>query len=752
MDCEVCSLYSYDPESETLRLAATVGLPARSIGKISMGADEGLVGLVTECQEPVNVEDALAHERFKFFPELSEERYHAFLGVPVGEAVGMLGVLVLQGRTRRRFRDDEVSLLRAVAGHVRAILVNAHLAERLQREEEERETYRRSMVRAIRRLEAYEAERKRERPVEGSERRSRLTGQGASPGFGIGVGHVVVPPADLDRIEIRTTDDPALEKSRFDDALARSVAEVEVSRVRMRELVPEVGGALYEALRMIIEDQSFTNRVHAEIEKNLSAESALKYITYEYVQRFEGLPDPYLRERAVDVRDAGQRILRHLLGLEATVRNLNEDTILIADELTLSDLASVDHSRLCGIVTASGGVTSHAAILAKSLEIPTVVGVDGLLDACEDGDDVVVDGNTGAVYIQPTEDVLTEYRRLEGQFKDLQRDLADLRKLPAETIDGYRLALNANVGLLGELQFADMHGAEGVGLFRTELPFMSYRDFPSEDEQVALYRTIIERMGDRPVTIRTLDIGADKYPSYVRGAREQNPFLGWRSIRISLEIETIFQEQLRAILRAGGSSGLRIMFPMVTSVEEIRRIREIYADCVADLAADGISTPPGVELGVMIEVPAAVLRAPQLVREVDFVSIGTNDLIQYTLAVDRDNRKVASMYEPLHPAVLQSIKMVCDAARDAGRPVSMCGEMAGNPAYTLFLLGIGLDELSMGPLYVPVIKKLVRSVKISDAERIAADLLRYDTVEEVKGYMFHCLREFGLIELVEAFN
>lgn len=752
MDCEVCSLYSYDPESETLSLAATVGLPARAIGRISMGADEGLVGLVTERQEPVNLEDALAHERFKFFPELAEERYHAFLGVPVGEAAGILGVLVLQGRTRRRFRDDEVSLLRAVAGHVRAMLVNAHLAERLQREEEERETYRRNMVRAIRRLEAYEAEAKRERSQDPPERRTRLTGQGASPGFGIGFAHVVVPPADLDHIEVRGSEHPAHEKDRFDDALKRSVAEVEVARQRMRELVPEVGGAIYEALRMIIEDRSFSSRVHAEIDKGLTAESALKYVVYEYVQRFEQLEDPYLRERVVDVRDAGQRILRHLMGLDVNVRDLDEDTVLVADELTLSDLATVDHSHLCGIVTASGGVTSHAAILAKSLEIPTVVGVAGLLDSCDDGDDLIVDGNTGTVYIQPSGDVLSEYRRLDGQFKDFQRDLADLKKLPAETRDGYRVTLLANVGLLGELEFADLHGAEGIGLFRTELPFMSYRDFPSEDEQVSLYRTIIQRMGERPVTIRTLDIGADKYPSYVRGAKEQNPFLGWRSIRISLEIETIFQEQLRAILRAGGESSLRIMFPMITSVEEIRRVREIYTECVADLAAVGVSPPAGVELGAMIEVPAAVLRAPQIVREVDFVSIGTNDLIQYTLAVDRDNRKVAPMYEPLHPAVLQSIKMVCDAAREAGRPVSMCGEMAGNPAYTLFLLGIGLDELSMGPLYIPVVKKLVRAVKMSDAERIAADLLRYDTVEEVKGYMFRCLREFDLLELVEAFS
>ena len=752
MDCEVCSLYSFDPETETLGLAATAGLPARSIGRVSMHKSEGLVGLVIEQGSPVSVEDAIAHKRFKFFPELGEEKYHAFLGVPVGEGEAALGVLVLQSRRRRRFLPDEISLLRAVAGHVRAIMVNAHLAERLQREEEEREVYRRNMVRAIQRLEAYEAARRKVKQPMPEPAVTRMSGLGASPGFGIGHSFVIVPAADLASIEMRRADDMQVELQRFDDALALSSTGVDNARIRMRELVPEVGGALYEALRLIMEDRSFSSRVREEIRGGLAAESALKVVVDEYAARFEKVDDSYLRERVVDLRDAGQRILRNLRGLDGASHEVHDDAVLVAGELTLSDLAMVEHSRLRGIVTASGGVTSHAAILAKSLEIPTVVGVAGILDATHDGDDIIVDGNSGVVYIKPSEDVLTEYRRLETQFRAFQKDLEPLREEPAETLDGYRISLVANVGLLADLDFADMHGAEGVGLFRTELPFLSYRDFPSENEQVALYRTVIERMGDRPVTIRTLDIGADKYPAYVRGEKEQNPFLGWRSIRISLDVESLFQEQLRAILRAATHAPLRIMFPMITSVEEIRRVREVYAECVADLAASGAAPSSDVELGIMIEVPAAVLRAPTLMAEVDFVSIGTNDLIQYTLAVDRDNRRVSSMYEPLHPAVLQSIKIVVDAARAAGRRVSMCGEMAGSPLYTLFLLGLGLDELSMGALYIPVIKKLIRAVRMSDAERIANELLRYDTVEEVKGYMFASLRELELIELVEAFS
>ncbi len=752
MDCEVCSLYNFDPESDILSLAATAGLPARSIGRITMKIDEGLCGLVVEERAPVNVEDALQHKRFKFFPELVEEKYHAFLGVPVGDGKAILGVLVLQARRRRRFVEDEITALKAVAGHVRAVMVHADLTKRLQREEAEREVYRRNMVRAIRRLEAYEASTRATDTRAPLDDLVRLTGQGVSPGIGIGRAHVVVPPADLDAVAIHQCEDAKADIARFEEALKRSIEDVERARKRMRVLVPEVGGAIYEALRMVIEDVSFSAQVREEIENGLAAESALRTVVAEYVNRFEKLPDSYLRERAVDVRDAGQRILGHLIGVTHQDLNVDNDAVLVAGELTLSDLAVVEHSRLRAIVTGAGGETSHAAILAKSLEIPTVVGAEGLMNACREGDSLIVDGNTGTVYVRPTVEILDEYRRIDEQFQNFQRDLEDITDLPAETLDGYRVPLLANIGLLGDIEYANLHGAEGVGLFRTELPFMSYRDFPSEDEQVALYYSLIDRMGDRPVTIRTLDIGADKYPAYVSRDREQNPFLGWRSIRISLTEESVFQEQLRAILRAAGEAPLRIMFPMITSVEEIRRVKEIYAECVADLAASGVKPPIGVELGAMIEVPAAVLRARTIMREVDFVSIGTNDLIQYTLAVDRDNRRVAPMYEPLHPAVLQSIKMVVDAARECGRTVAMCGEMAGNPLCTLFLVGVGIDELSMGSMYIPVIKKLIRSINKADAERVAEELLRLDTIEEVKGHMFACLRDNDLIELVEAFN
>ncbi len=753
MDCEVCSLYSFDGETETLSLAATRGLPARSIGRIMMSRGEGLVGLVVEQGGAVVVEDALAHPRFKFFPELGEEKYHSFAGAPVGEGEGLIGVLVLQSRRRRLFTSEETTLLSSMAGHLRPVMVSAHLAERLQREEKEREIYRRGMVRAIQRLEAHETGESWRHRAEDSEIEVHLTGQGVSPGFGLGRVHIVLPPADIDHVTVHEGD-PDVELKRFDDALGRAVAEVKTASRHMRELVPAVGGDIYEALGMVIEDQSFKERIHSRIKHGLAAESALKGVVEEYVERFNAMEDRYLRERAVDVRDVGQRILRYLLGVDdsADVVGGAKDAVLVTSELTLSDLSTVDPSRLRAIVSASGGATSHAAILAKSLEIPTVVGAHGILAACRKGDDIIVDGNTGTVYLRPGPEVSRQYQRLAGQFRDFQRELEELRDLPCETLDGHRISLLANIGLLAELDFAKAHGAEGIGLYRTEFPFLSYRDFPSEEEQLLLYRKVIEKMNGKPVTIRTLDLGGDKYPAYVRHDKEQNPFLGWRSIRLSLENESLFQEQLRAILHAAEDTPLRILFPMITSVEELRRIREIYAECVSDVAAVSGRPPAAIELGAMIEVPSAVMQVSQILREVDFVSIGTNDLIQYTLAVDRDNRKTASMYEALHPAILRSIKTVAEAAHEAGRRVALCGEMAADPMCTLFLLGVGMDELSMGPLHIPVIKKMVRAVNLSDAEMFAADMLRYDTVEDIKGYIFAGLRELGLIELVESFS
>jgi phosphoenolpyruvate-protein phosphotransferase len=407
---------------------------------------------------------------------------------------------------------------------------------------------------------------------------------------------------------------------------------------------------------------------------------------------------------------------------------------------------------LKGIVLATGGVTSHASILAKSFEIPTVVGVGHITDVLHEGDEMIVDGNSGVVYVNPGVDVSREYQRLAKGYRAFNLQLEAIRDLPAETTDGHRVNLYANIGLIGDLKFARDHGAEGVGLYRTEVPFLSYKDFPEEEEQLALYRKVIDRMPGGPITIRTLDLGADKYASYLTTHQEENPFLGWRSIRISLEMPAIFKAQLRAILRAGATGRVRLLFPMISSVEEIRRVKELLEEARQELDEAGLPYDRAMPIGIMIEVPAAVWLAPRLIEEVDFFSIGTNDLIQYLLAVDRNNSKVAPLYEPLHPAVLGAIGEVAQAAKDAGKLVGMCGEMASDPLATLPLLGMGLDDLSMGPFFVPVIKRFIRSVPFSLAEEVARDVRTLSTAKEIKGYLFSRLKEIGVIELMDIYH
>jgi phosphotransferase system enzyme I (PtsP) len=609
------------------------------------------------------------------------------------------------------------------------------------------------MVDAIRRLHAYE--KTGDGPSAGAKRRPgqfRLSGAGASPGFGTGHAHLLRPEISLDQVEERRADDPEAERQRLVAAIARSVTEMVRLKERMQALAPEVDGALFDVQRMMLEDATFVGKIESAIRDGAAAETALKHIVAEYVDAFLAMSDGYLRERAADVRDIGQHLLRNLLGHEEPEAGFDGDVVLVAHELTLADLSTMEHDRLKGIVLATGGVTSHASILAKSFEIPTVVGVGHVAEVFHEGDMVIVDGNSGVVYVNPPIDVMREYHRLDKEYRAFNLELESIRDVPAVTTDDHRVNLYANVGLFGDLHFADLHGAEGVGLYRTEFPFLSYKEFPNEEEQLVLYRKVLERMKDRPVTIRTLDLGADKYPSYLTIGREENPFLGWRSIRISLELPEIFKAQLRAILRAGAYGSVRMLFPMISSLEELRRVKDLVDEARRELEESGQPFDATMPIGIMIEVPAAVWIAPRLIEEVDFFSIGTNDLIQYLLAVDRNNSKVAPLYEPLHPAVLAAIADVAQAAKDAGKTVGMCGEMASDPLCTLALLGMGLDDLSMGPFFIPVIKRFIRSVPFSLAEEVARDIRGLATAKDVKGYLFGRLKELGIIELMDMYH
>jgi len=752
-ETDVCSIYLFDERTQALTLAATTGLERSAVGKVTMALGEGLTGMTLEKLEPVMVVDAFAHPRFKYFPETGEDRFHSYVGVPLVDGGKPLGVLVVQTLRRRKFTTREMELLRTIATSVSQAVVQARLVEDLRSKEQEQRAFRQRMVAAMKRLQAlHKTIGDSERIERRRQKHARLDGLPAAPGYGGGRAHLIQPPVSFTVVVDQAGEGVAAERKRFTRAVAASVAEVKTLKARLESRLPEFDGGIIEAYRMMLEDRGFLDKVEGHIEGGLSAESALKRVVDEYVETFSAMSDAYLRERATDVKDVGLRLLRNLLGIDEAERALERDTVLIADELSVSDLSLIDHAHLKGIVMATGGVTSHATILAKSFEIPTVVGAEQVRDLVHEGDAVIVDGNSGAVFVNPTPEVTREYDRLDRGYRAFNRELDGMRALPAETGDGRRVNLYANIGLIADLPLVHRHGADGVGLYRTEFPFLTYRDFPSEDEQYKVYARVVRGMEGQPVTIRTLDIGADKYPSYLKFTREDNPFLGWRSIRISLELPEVFKTQLRAILRAGALGRVRLLFPMISSVTQIRRSKELLEEAKDDLRQAGHEFDAAMPIGMMVEVPSAVALASHLIREVDFFSIGTNDLIQYLLAVDRNNHKVAELYEELHPAVLSAIDDTVQAARGAGKWVGMCGEMASNPLCTLMLLGLGLDDLSMQPLYIPVVKRIVRSVSFREVQALTRDVLSLSTVEEVKGHLFDGARRLGIIELVEMYH
>ena len=754
MQTEVCSLYIYDREKSRLTLCATMGLDPESVGKVSMGTAEGLTGLVIEQMKPVMVQDTLAHPRYKYFPETHEEHFHSFLGVPVIEKKMALGVLVVQTSRRRRFSRDEIRLLTTISAQASSIIIQARLAETLKSKEEEQKEFQKHMDEAMRKLRSYEGGR-REHPAKTKQHwRGRLDGLAASPGFGRGKAFVLEPRLDLSAIPKKKARKPQHESERFRAAVERGIEQIGVIKNRMSHLISTGEVAIFDVYRLILEDPEIIHQIEHQIRtEGFTAEYAVRLVFEGYMESIAKSEDSYFRERTTDVKDAAQRLLENLSGGDGQQYEIPAGAVLVAQDLSPADLSLLEGDKFKGIVLSTGGVTSHASILAKSFEIPSVVGVEGLMDDVHQGDLLIVDGNSGGVHVNPNPEVIREYDRLERDYADLNRELGELKDLPAETTDGHRVALYANIGLLSDVAFANLHGAQGVGLYRTEIPFLSHRDFPSEEEQYALYKRVVEGMAGKPVTIRTLDIGADKYPTYMRSvATEPNPFLGWRSIRISLEVEEIFKTQLRAILRVGDLGRVRLLVPMISSLEEIYKVKELLAEAKNELERDGTPYDRQMELGIMVEVPSAVQLAERFLREVDFLSIGTNDLIQYLLAVDRSNRKVASLYEPLHPAVLSALNHTMEAGKRAGKRVGMCGEMAADPLSALLLLGMGLEEFSMGSLYIPVIKKALRSTSYQAAKSAAQIVLGMDSVGEIKRYLFEQIRQLGMVELLEMYH
>jgi len=527
------------------------------------------------------------------------------------------------------------------------------------------------------------------------------------------------------------------EVERFKTAIEETRRNLVTIRERIQQRGYQEAGHIIDAQLMIIEDRALVDRTIQHIQEDkLDATSALKSTLQDIRKAFEDIGDEYLRERKSDIDFLGERIMGNLLGKEQEfISKIQDKVILVANDLSPVDTANLDVNKVLGFVTDRGGKTSHTAIMARALEIPAVVGLESITQEVNAGDMIIVDGIIGVVIVNPSPETLREYADKRQRYDELEKELFRYRQLPAETRDGFRIKVYANIELVEELPSVLDHGAEGIGLYRTEFLFLNRKDLPTEEEHFAIYKSVVEEISPHPVTIRTLDLGGDKFISQIELAEEMNPAMGLRAIRFCLKEVGVFKTQLRAILRASVFGNVRLMFPMISGYQEIIQIKAILQEVMDDLTRENVSFDRDLQIGIMIEIPSAATIADILAREVDFFSIGTNDLIQYSLAIDRVNEHVSYLYEPLHPAVIRLISTVIEAAHNAGIRVSMCGEMAGESMYVPILVGLGLDELSMNALSILKVKKMIRSVSYKEAREFAKQIFKLSTAAEIEEYL-----------------
>jgi len=533
-----------------------------------------------------------------------------------------------------------------------------------------------------------------------------LKGIPASPG--IVIGKACVFQDILYLVERRNLEEGHAEQeiARLKQAIRGVIDELIKDNLRVSQEIGKREAGIFLAHVAILEDPYFISQIFQDIRENgINAEASVLRQIDEFKKIFEKMDDPYIKSRAQDLSDIGRRVIQKLMPQHSNGCDLTEPVIIVASELTPSDTVRLDREKVLAFATESGGKDSHAAILARSFGIPAVVGLEGLITKVKKGDLLIVDGDMGLLMINPPEEVIQNYHDLQKKREIYRSELKKIIPLPSKTLDGHEIRLWANIGSLADLEYALYFGTHGIGLFRTELPFLVWRRFLSEDEQFSLYQKVVLMGSGKEVTIRTLDFGGDKFFEDGKSQREKNPFLGYRSIRVFLKEKDLFKQQLRAILRASAYGQVKILFPMISSIEEVRQVRELFEITKIELRKEGISFNEKIPFGIMIEVPSVAIIVDQLINEVDFLSIGTNDLIQYTLAVDRDNELVNSLYQPLNPAVLRLIQTITEVAKKTNKPLTLCGEMAGDPKYIPLLVGLGLTDLSMNPYSLLEAKK-----------------------------------------------
>jgi phosphotransferase system enzyme I (PtsP) len=737
LDADVCSIYMVEADLSRLTLSATIGLKREAVGQVQLPVGEGLVGLAAQQRAPVVIENAREHPRYKYFEETGEEQFASLMAVPLVVRGVTIGVIVVQTRQSRRFEPHEVEVFETCAQLIAPVVINARLLSLVGESEEE-------MNRGAAELALHGV------PIVGrsaeDERQVEFRGRSASRGIAIGPIYRLENPLDFARLDYSPNPDPAREENDLLQAISDARRSIDDNREDLGEQFGPEFSAVFHTHVQILEDKGLVQKLQAAVRQTGNALEALRSVLSAYNRTFSRIQDPYFKDRVMDIEDVGRRVMEELLGERRHVPQLEEGAIVVTDNILPSDFARLDLDKVGAFVAEHGGTTSHGAIFARTLEIPAVTGVHGILETAIVGETAIVDGGEGSVRLNPDAGLLTEYERARERYEVAVEHLDGLRDRPAETLDGRRLLLTANCGLVSDLRLVDQHGADGIGLFRTEMLAFAHRGFPEEEEQEQLYERVAQFMEPRPVTIRTLDLGGDKGGPDLGIEHEDNPQLGRRSIRMSLEQPESFRAQIRAILRASAGGNVRLLFPMISSLEELRRSRELVSECQEQMRRSGTPFDEDLPIGVMIEVPSAALTSGILARECDFFSIGTNDLTQYTLAVDRGNENVAHLFDPLHPAVLQLIDQSVRSGQRNAIPVSVCGEVASNPLAVPILVGLGISELSGTPSAVPIVKEIVHALDRSKAEADARVALEMDSADEVRRIAAGRLRDAGLMD------
>lgn len=714
METEVCSVYLADHDRRCYYLMATRGLKKPRGRTVALAFDEGIVGLVGRLAEPINLADAQSHPSFKYVPSVKEERFRSFLGVPIISRRQLLGVLVVQQREHRQFDESEESFLVTLATQMATILSQSQL-----------------------------------NALFGQYRQTRIRALAASPGVAVAEGWVDITQPSLEQVFAASTLDTHRERERLSLAMDEASSEFRRYSKRFTASVHKESAAIFDLYSHLLSDNRLKKDLYAEIDAGSVAEWAVKKVIEKFAAQFASLQDSYLRERSGDLRVLGQRLLFHL---DDTVQGTNtwpERFVLVADELTATTLAELPHDRLSGVVVRDGASNSHAAIMVRAMGIPTVMGAD-IQPELLNGRLLIVDGYRGELLVDPEPVLVQEYQRLISEENELSKLAEDVVEQPARLKSGELVKVMLNAGLSAEHEKAQGSWVDGVGLYRTEIPFMLQNGFPSEEEQVAQYQGMLQLFLEKPVTLRTLDIGADKQLPYMP-ISEENPCLGWRGIRLTLDQPEIFLVQVRAMLRANvASDNLSILLPMITSIDEIdeaKRLIDRAGREVEEMLGYAIPRP---RIGVMIEVPSMIFMIGHLTGRVDFVSVGTNDLTQYLLAVDRNNTRVANLYDCLHPAVLRGLKTIALEAEKADIELCLCGEMAGDPLCVAVLVGLGYHHLSMNGRNVARVKYLLQHIDYQEARQLADQSLKATLTSEVRHQIAAFMERRGLGGLIRG--